>query len=135
MPVDIRIIDQGLGVMLRTSGTVSGAELVKAHEEFFLENMKPLSTIRYWYADHTEAEFVSFTADHIQQLTEIAVKISQINKNIVVSICSPQMLIFGMSRMWETYAERTGWIIKLFRERNEAKAWLREILHEDLTFE
>ena len=135
MPVDIYLADHGLGVIMRCSGPISGTDLVNTHVAFINENEKALSAIRYWYSDHSEAEFANFSSNDIRRLSEIAVDLSQINMGVTLAICAPRNLIFGMSRMFGIYAEQTGWLIKIFREQEEAKIWLRETIQKDLTFE
>jgi hypothetical protein len=39
-----------------------------------------------------------------------------------------------LSEIWKTLAEESGWEIRVFREEQEGKAWLRTKLQEDLTF-
>ena len=35
-------------------------------------------------------------------------------------------VVYGLSRMWEVYFEPSGWQTQVFREREQALAWLRE---------
>lgn len=40
-------------------------------------------------------------------------------------IIAPTDLLFGMARMYASFAERSGQQIRVFRDRDEAEAWFR----------
>jgi hypothetical protein len=58
-------------------------------------------------------------ADHNRMTATLA-------PNAVVAVIAPLDHAFGISRMWETLAESTGWTTRIFRDRTEALAWLRK---------
>jgi hypothetical protein len=134
MPMEIQFSDHGRGVMLRAIGAVSAAEYVNAVLTFMHGNRERLSTVRYWYSDHTEAHGLDLTTDDVQRLADVSLQLSRVNDVLSVAVCSPQRLHFGLSRMWTTFVERTGWKTNVFHTQSEAKGWLCKTVAEDLTF-
>jgi hypothetical protein len=62
------------------------------------------------------------------QLREVSYKIGSINDRVQFGACAivaPNDVVFGMSRMFEVFAERWFRRIGVFRELAEAEAWLQ----------
>ena len=135
MPIEIRFADNRLGVVLRTVGSVSSREFIDTHVAFFHENKRALATIRYWYSDFSDADAFDVTSNDFRRLADACMDLARVNTTVIVAICAPQMLEFGLSRMWQVFTDQTGWITQVFSEEDGAKAWLCKTLHEDLTFE
>ena len=135
MPVEMRFADNRLGVVLRTVGSISSKEFVDTHVAFLEEKREALATIRYWYSDYSEADAFDVTSDDLRRLADACVELARVNTIVVVAICAPRRLHFGLSRMWQFFIDKAGWTTQVFDEQNGAKAWLRKTVQEDLTFE
>jgi hypothetical protein len=46
----------------------------------------------------------------------------------LVAIVAPNDILYGLSRMWETLADRSALTTRVMRTRAEAVAWLKEEL-------
>ena len=84
----------------------------------------------------TDVEVSSNTIDQIAQLCKNSAKI---NPYFVVAHVGEKDITFGLSRMWEILSDNTKWEIMVFRNREDAEAWIRKKVKEqygigDLTF-
>ena len=48
----------------------------------------------------------------------------------MVGIAVTQDLVFGLSRMWDSMGEETGWENEIFRSRQEAEAWIMDTVKQ-----
>ena len=134
MPVTVMLTDHGLGVVLRTVSPVSGEEVAAAIESFLRDESDAFSAIRYWYSDHLASGMMDADSGHSWRVAAASLKAARTNPNLVLAVCAPTSRIFVLSEIWKTLAEESGWEIRVFREEQEGKAWLRTKLQEDLTF-
>jgi len=65
----------------------------------------------------------------------MAIEVSKCNKNIVITGVMPTDLEFGMGRMWQAYADETGWESFVRRTRDEAEKWIQSKVEMKLNFE
>jgi hypothetical protein len=96
MSIEINYLENGAGIEIIASGTVTGSEIIESHKEIYN--------------------------------AEIDKKASDTNPNIVVAIVASTDLQFGMSRVWQVYVEKSKFVTKVFRDREDAESWLKEKL-------
>ena len=48
-----------------------------------------------------------------------------LHEGFLVAVIAPKDVQFGLARMWQSFADATGWEINVLRSRSEAEAWLR----------
>lgn len=134
MPVSITIADDGLGVVLIAEGKLSFEDVLQANEDFFKRHAWEFPNCRYWFADYSQVEETDVDFTQIRKLASMHVEVSKQNSQLVVAVLSSANFIFGMARMWESFAAETGWATQVFRSADEAKAWIRASVHKSLTF-
>jgi hypothetical protein len=134
MPVSITITDGGLGVVLIAEGYLSFQDVLQANENFFKQHAQEFLHCRYWFADYSQVEQADVDFTQIRQLASMHVDVSKQNSQLVVAVHSSADFIFGMARMWESFAAETGWATQVFRSADEAKAWLQTFVNKPLTF-
>jgi hypothetical protein len=134
MPVSIIITDDGLGVLLTAAGNLSFQEVLAANEHFFKHHAEAFLHCRYWFADYAQVEHTDVDFTQIRQLAAMHVSVSKLNPQLIVAVHSSADFIFGMARMWESFAAETGWTTQVFRSAEEAKDWLRTCVKKPLTF-
>ena len=135
MPVSLKIVDNGLGIVLTAQDYLLIKEVYVASLNFFTQHTHELSSCRYGLADYSQV--TDTDADHakIRRLASAHIDASKINIKLILAICSPADHIFGIARMWGILAEATGWEIRIFRSTEDAKAWIRSYIEEPLTFQ
>lgn len=134
MPVTIEFADEGRGVVLRAAGLIAGEDLVSTIDKFVHRDEKAFSTISYWYSDYSGVQGSDVTSDQIRRIAEISVLAARINPRLVVAVCAPRALTYGLSRMWEMLADQNPWLTRVFRDDKDARKWLRSRLRQDLSF-
>jgi hypothetical protein len=134
MPVSITITDGGLGVVLIAEGVLSFQEVLQANENFFKEHAQEFLHCRYWFADYSQVEQTDVDFAQIRNLAAMHINVSKQNPHLIVAVYSSADFIFGMARMWESFAAETGWATQVFRSADEAKAWIRASVNKPLTF-
>jgi hypothetical protein len=134
MPVSITIADGGLGVVLIAEGKLSFEDVLQVNEDFFKHHAGEFLNCRYWFADYSQVEETDVDLVQIRKLASMHVEVSKQNSKLVVAVYSSANFIFGMARMWESFAAETGWTTQVFRSAGEAKAWIRASVHKSLTF-
>ena len=115
----------GTGVLHRGEGIVTGADLIAAAAEHHRLEERARK-LRYGVVDFTDATEIQISATEAQLIAEEDKITAALSPLAIVAVIAPQDHVFGMSRMWETFAEATGWSTRVFRGRDEALAWLRK---------
>lgn len=115
----------GLGVIHRGEGIVAGAEVIAAAAEHYRLEERA-RRLRYGVVDFTNVTELQITAAEAQAIAEEDRLTAALAPDVAVAVIAPQDHVFGMSRMWETFAEATGWSTRVFRGRAEALTWLRK---------
>jgi len=45
----------------------------------------------------------------------------------IVALYAKDDFPFALARMWQVFVDQTGWATRVFRDRSEATAWVREL--------
>ena len=124
MPIEIRHIDEGVGIEMIGKGRVTGKEICDALNEIYSSEMLPRQKYQIWC--FTEVKDFDFPKEDFDRMVSQDAKASQTNPSIVVAVVGEKDLIFGISRMWETHMEikETGFETMTFRKREDADAWI-----------
>ena len=72
---------------------------------------------------------INLSLDHVQGLSMFAN--SQNFRSQVSAVVCPHDLTFGIGRMFESFAEADGRRVRVFREVEDAKSWLRSVREWD----
>ena len=130
MPVEIINLDNGRGLLVRAYAPLSGNDKIKANETL-LRSPDELAKLRYLVIDTESGEFHCST----EEVRIISAQDKQIAKiappDLVVVVLAPSDVDFGMARMWQVFAEETGWQTAVFRSCASAGKWLNEALGEN----
>lgn len=128
MTITINYRDLGKGIEIVASGTVTGSEIIAEHEEIY--NTVNLLRQRYQIIDRTNCTEYIVSDAEVKKIAEIDNKASKTNPNIVIAIVAPTDLQFGISRAWQAYVEESGFLTKIFRDRESAEKWVLENIIE-----
>jgi hypothetical protein len=113
------------GAYMRFSGVTTGDDIVRANAEFHAREYLPGR--RFVVADLSGIEGYEVERTDIGRIVDhnVAVAASAM-PDLVVAVVAPDLVPFGMARMWEIQTWQTGWRTKIARSRPEAMAWLAE---------
>jgi hypothetical protein len=124
--VDIREIAKGSGLLIVCSGDFDLKELYEA--KINLQDRFP--SISSWYfavVDLSNVAQLNVSAADFDRLVELDRRLSRFTRpGLPVAIIARGELPFGVSRMWQSSTDPTGWDSRVFRDRISAEAWLRD---------
>jgi hypothetical protein len=139
MSIEIRDTDGGLGNIITCRDVVQEEEYIDAIKKHLTQDAKKFRKYRYSLTDLTATTDFDLSTEAVNQVVEYNYTASLVNPDAIVAVAAKQELVFGLARMWEMLSYKTPWEKKIFRNRDEAEAWIRERVKEkygieDLTF-
>jgi hypothetical protein len=124
MPYQVEFVAGGTGIHLTGAGTVLGSEIVAGAFEAHRDPVRARG-LRYALVDLTELTVLQITTEEIRQVVAEDKITAKFAPGAFVAIVAPRDYVFGMARMWQAFAEVTGWETAVFRDRAEAIEWLK----------
>lgn len=133
MSYELFFIDDEFGTITQFYGVITDEELIKCTKERYASQARN-EKFRYIINDYSACTEIAVSTEAVKTVAKMAIDVSQFNKNIVISAALPSDLAFGLGRMWQAYADKTGWRSHAFRTRKEAEDWVQEQLQQELKF-
>ena len=140
MPLEIKYLDDGLGVLFIGEGIVTGKDIISSNNQIFSSEEK-MKKNKYALIDYSKITQFEVSTSEVEIIASQDRKASEYIPDGVVAVVAKKDLVFGINRMWEIIVENTGlqWEIMVFRDRDDAEAWIKEKVKEkfgidDLTF-
>ena len=139
MPISVRDIDNGLGNLWSGHGVLTGEEYLAATRNFYAQDDNKIASYRFSLSDYTGLTEADISPDEIRAAVHLAQHAIAINNDLAVAIAASGDLPFGLARMWSLLIEDSEWAIRVFRDPDDAKGWLRDHMKErhnveELTF-
>jgi hypothetical protein len=126
MPIDIRVLHNGMGILYLCHGTVNGKDFIDANNRLLSSN-NCLKQVRYGLIDETAIDDIRISESEMLTITAQDKKIAAfVSSGVVVAIIAKDDLAFQLARMWESFVEHTGWETMTFRVRWKAERWIIE---------
>jgi len=126
MPIDVRDLDEGLGILISGTGIVTDEEYVNSHKKYLSQDTKKLKKYRYSLSDYTAVTEAATSNEAITQIATLCKRASKVNPEAVVAVVANQELIYGLARMSQILMDETGWAHEVFRNREDAEFWIKE---------
>jgi hypothetical protein len=118
-----KFVEQGRGLFFVGCGAVTCCEIYRA-KIALAERRDLLRGVVFANVDFHETTELNVSPGDIRQLAHLDAHLARTIPNAIVAIVAPKDSIFGMARMWEVFAESTGWRTGVFRSSDEACAWV-----------
>jgi len=127
MAYSTRYIEACHCMLLDFSGSITAKDILDAVRELpqYIKTGTPLSGIISDYSDVTE---FNVFANGIREVADSTLRVSIDLPDISVAVVAPTPTIFGSSRMWEVYCNKSSWTNNTFKTREAAESWMRENL-------
>ena len=135
MPIEIKDIDGGVGVIITAFGQLTEKEWVDAHVEHLTQDENKFKKYRFSLSDYTAVTKVEVSNSAIYKIAKYGERAAQINPLPVVALAANQNLSYGLARMWEFLVDNTDWETMAFRNRGDAETWLKERVKEKFGIE
>lgn len=135
MPIEIKDMDAGRGVIICGRGFLSDQEYNQALREHLSQPTEKLRGYYWSFSDFTAITGTDAKTETIREVARMCVNAAESNVDPVVAIAGTQDVAFGLSRMFEMLASDAHWQVCVFRARDEAIRWIREIVKERYGFD
>ena len=128
VPIEIKFLDDGIGVEFNVIGILTGTEIIDANRK--IHNRANSLSLRYIIVDRTNCTEYLVNSKEIKVMANKAKKAVKVNPNIIIAMVSTTSLQHGMSRMYQSYIESSESYFKtaIFRDRKSAEEWIKEQL-------
>ena len=130
MPIQIKYIDEGIGVEFIGSGVVTGADIIAANKEIYRN--ENFYRQRYQIVDRTNCTKYQVSHEEIIKIAEQDKVAARINPNIIIAFISTSPLQYGISRMYQAYVGDDGFLTEVFQDRKSAEKWIEEQLKKPI---
>ena len=122
MSINLKFTDDKQGIYVTLEGKVTLEDFkVGASEAYSEENVHIQN---YQIIDFTNCSSFDLSSSDMQEIARIDKEASKINPNIRIAIIAPTDVAFGMSRVYEAYADETGFDIMVFRNSEVVEDWI-----------
>ena len=133
MNYELTFQDEEFGTITEYYGALTKEILFKCTKERYSSKNRN-ENYKYIINDYTNVTSIEISSDAVKIVAQMAIDVSKYNKNIVIAGVTPSDLEFGLARMWQAYADETGWKSHVFRSRAEAEEWVKKELQQELKF-
>jgi len=130
MPIDYRQVDGGLGNVITASDVVTEEEFIGFYKDFFSQDENRLANYRFGLSDYSAVTELHVNVEAVKRVVAMSTRTASIIPDTLVAICAPQTYVFGLARMWEIFLDVSHWETHVFKDRDEAVAWLRKRARE-----
>ncbi len=126
MPIDIRFLHNGMGILYLCHGTINGKDFIDANNQL-LRSKDRLKQARYGLVDVTAIYDVQLSESELLTITAQDKKISAfVPPGAIVAVIASDDFALRLAQLWESFVEYTGWETMTFRVRWKAKKWIVE---------
>lgn len=108
MSYNITFTDEN-GIITINSNMVDDAEYIESIKDR-CKNAEFTKKCRYTLSDFTNVTALKISSDRTRKSTKLSIEAAKQNKFILVVADLPTDIEYGMGRMWQSYAEETGWL-------------------------
>ena len=127
MPIDIKILHDGVGILYLCHGTVTGKEFIEANKRVLTFDEQFLKKVKYGIVDETASDDIHMSESEMVTIAAQNKKIaSLVPPGAIVAVVAKGDFAFGLARIWESFIEHTGWETMTFRTRWKAEGWIKE---------
>jgi len=126
MAIKVNYIDNGKGVEIVATGSVTGKDIISAHKKIYAADA--LAAQRYHIIDKSQCTEYNVTASDIEAITQLDREAARVNANIIIAFVESSSLEFSLSEVWQAYVEAFIQHSRTFTNRSDAEQWIREMI-------
>jgi hypothetical protein len=117
------------GVVLDAEGIVTGEQLFECNRTIYATDEKS-AKLKYQICDFTKAVKFEISTSELRGIASQDQKAAALNPNMPIVIVGAEDLFYGLAWMWEVYVSEAPFETAVFRELEEAEAWLESELQK-----
>ena len=130
MPIEIRDVSDGLGVLFTGRGLITEKEYVDVFTKHLTQDSHKLKKYRYCFSDWTAVSKSYISTKAMNLIASLNISAGRVNPNVILASVADQDSMYGLSRMAQTLRNKTDWENEVFRNRQDAEAWIKARLEE-----
>jgi hypothetical protein len=130
MPIEIRDLNGGVGVAITGRGVITEKVYVDALTKHLTQDIHKFKQYRYCLTDWTAVSKVEIPTSAIERIAKLSKNVALVNPEAVIATVAGQDIMYGLSRMAQALRDGTDWENEVFRNRQDAEAWLKERVKE-----
>ena len=130
MPIEITDIDEGRGVLINASGTLTDDEFLDSFRRHLTQDPDKFKKYRYSLTDYNKVNKLEVSTDAIHCVSDLCRRAAKVNPEPLVAIVCEHDLLYGLARMWQQLMDEGLWETKIFRQDYEARSWLKKRAEE-----
>lgn len=111
------------GAEIFYSGTITGAEIYRAKNEFFAHPFG--REARYVICDFTQAGAFDVSPEDVDLIVAQDRRAMESHPSLMEAVVAPRPVVFGLARMWQTKVEDVRPQTAVVKTRAEAVTWLQ----------
>ena len=127
MPFEIIMSETDGGVITIYSGVVTDEDVIRSVEEK-CSSLEKIQSYRYALTDCTNVTEFKVTSKAVMRNAKVAKSAFSVNSDVLLVAVVPTDLMFGLSRLWQAYADESDHRTTVVRSREEAEKWLAKHL-------
>jgi hypothetical protein len=125
VPINGQIVLNGDGFLETAWGQLSAEDVIS-----FLDGIlasPPVPDPYFVLLDYSKVKDITGSITEVRAVVQRSEQLKkQTKRRCVLAVIATKPVVYGLSRMWQVLAEfKTGWYINVFRDRDEALAWLQ----------
>jgi len=126
MPTVTEYTSSPNGVIIYTNGDLTGEEIIEAIKAIYYDER--FLSLDYWIGDHSEcARFLPSIEDLMQIGTMNRIE-SKRNPGILLALVAPKPETYGVCRQFEPLNDKSEFVTRVFKNREQADSWIAEKL-------
>jgi hypothetical protein len=125
MPINIKVLHDGVGILYLCHGTVTGKDFIAANKRILSFN-EQLKRVKYGIVDEMAIDDIHMSESEMLTIVAQDKKIAVLVPGAVVAVIAKGDLAIGLARIRESFIEHTGWETMTFRTRWKAENWIKE---------
>ena len=131
MPIKVRYLDNGLGVLFIGEGIITGDDIIHSNRKIF-SSVEKMKEYKYGLIDYSSITKFNVSSSEVETIASQDMKAPEFIPDGVVAIIAKNDLEFGINRMWELISEGYSipWETMVFRVRDAAEKWIKQKVKE-----
>ena len=126
MPVKYSYVENG-GLLVAGTGTLVDEDIIEVNRSIYA-SPEMIKKIRYQIVDFTAVDDWQITSDGVRAIAEQDRRAAEVNPTMLIAVAGSKDVTFGLSRMWQAYADPAPFKTEVFRTVEECHEWIRSQL-------
>lgn len=121
MPISMEVVDDKYTV-LHCEGEIHADDFMKANERLYSEGSGSAS--RFQIVDLIDVTMTDVSAEELRRIAGQDKQAVKTRGRVAIAVVASKDLAFGLSRVWQAYAENPQVVTQIFRDRPSAREWI-----------